>query len=190
MRLFTFSGILVFLLYGCITPFEPPVGAYNSALVIDGIFTDSGEPSTVTLSRSFSLSAKQGEAVKGAEVIIESDQGEQTVLEEKVDGVYQTKPTLFKGKAGQRYRLFVKTPEGNRFESEWELMKAGPPIGAINLAWEERIPDDPNKLAVPGLQFYLNTNDPEKKTLNCEWESQLNTLSFLIFQPFLISLRT
>ena len=167
---FTISGMLAFLLYGCITPFEPPVGAYNSALVIDGVFTDSGEPSTVTLSRSFALSARQGEAVKGAEVIIESDQGEQTVLREKEDGVYQTNPTLFKGQAGKRYRLLVETPEGDRFESEWELMKAAPPIGDIDFAWEERIPDDPNKPALPGIQFYLNTSDAEKNTRFYNWE--------------------
>lgn len=170
MRLFNYSCLLAFLLYGCISPFEPPVGPYDSALVIEGVFTDSEEPSTVSLSRSFNLATRKGEAVKGAEVIIESDQGVQTVLTEKLDGVYQTNPSLFRGEVGRQYRLLVKTAAGNRFESEWELMKAAPPIGAIKLAWEERIPDDPSKPAVPGLQFYLNTTDPENNTRFYHWE--------------------
>lgn len=172
MKRFIIAWGLAFILYGCVKPFEPPVGGNdnNSALVIDGVFTNSEEPSTIILSRSFALSARRGQMVKEAEVIIEDGEGNKALLEEEANGIYQTDPTKFKGEVGKRYRLLVKTPEGHQFESEWEVMKAPIPIDSINVSWEERIPDDPNLPAVPGVQFYLNSADAEKKTRFYRWE--------------------
>lgn len=170
MRILWLVYFLIFLCYGCVEPFEPPLNDANSTLVIEGVFTDSELSSKVTLSRSFALSAQRGEMVSGAEVMIENDQGERAVLSEQANGVYHTDPTFFKGETGKRYRLLVKTPEGDQFESEWELMKAAPSIGTINSVFEERDRDDPDQQPLSGIQFYLNTRDTENKTRYYRWE--------------------
>ena len=105
---------------------------------------------------------------------------------QKIDtGVYQTDPTSFKGQEGRSYRLLVSVPDGNDFESEWELMKAAPPIGDIHFEFEERIPNDPALQAVVGAQFYLNTKDTESNTRYYRWEWEETYEYYLPYPPLI-----
>lgn len=154
----------------CVDPFEPEVGEYERTLVVDGVFSNGEEPSRVYLSRSFDYDAIEVPVITGAEVIIEDDQGNSTVLEETEEGTYQTNPAQFPGQIGRSYRLLINTPDGNRFESDWELMKAAPPIENIEAEYMEREQDDPLLGPIIGLQLYLNTRDTEKNTRYYRWE--------------------
>ena len=154
----------------CVEPFEPEVGEYDSTLVVDGLFSNSEAPSTVILSRSFALDEEFGASISNAVVIIEDDNGGQFTLQESEPGKYQTDPSVFRGTIGSSYRLRVTTSEGNQFESDWELMKEAPPIENLYFEHEEHIPIDPSLNPVLGVQFYLDTNDPEGNTRFYRWE--------------------
>ena len=166
----------------CIEPFEPEVATYDSTLVVDALFSDDDKPSRVTLSRSFPYSEDKATLVEGARVLIEEEGGPSSTLNESQPGIYQNDPAQFRGEAGKRYRLLIQTPDGNRFESAWELMKSAPAIEDVYFEVKSRIPDDPNLNPVKGLQFYLNTTDAENNTKYYRWEFE-ETWKYLLQFP-------
>lgn len=165
-----YSALLALCLWTCVEPFEPEVGTYESALVVDGVFSDSELPSKVYLSRSFGYNAIVAPVVTGAEVMIEDDKGNSTILEETAEGTYETNPALFPGQVGTSYRLLIKTPDGNQFESDWEPMKTAPPVEAIEARFKEKEQDNPLLNPVLGLELYLSTRDTENNTRYYRWE--------------------
>ncbi|MBX2871325.1 MAG: DUF4249 domain-containing protein [Saprospiraceae bacterium] len=170
MRSFIFVTLLSCCLSACIEPYQPEVGKYDSSVVIDGAFTDGNEPSVVKLSRSFAFDEEEGPPIAGAELKIEDDLGQSTVLQETHPGVYQTDPSIYKGEIGRRYRLLVTIPGEEEFQSDWEELKAAPPVESIGYQFEERIPDDPQAQPILGMQLLLSTIDPEKNTRFYRWD--------------------
>ena len=185
MKIYLHLIFLALLVYTCVEPFEPEVGDYESTLVVDGLFSNSEDSTTVKLSRSFPYSEEEGIAVQGAEVVIEEDQGPSIQLKETKAGVYQIHPTEFAGKVGRSYRLRIRTPDGNQFESDWELMKPAPAIGDLRVDFVEKIPDDPTRNPIPGAQIYISTKDPENSTRYYRWEF-VETYQYVLRFPPLI----
>lgn len=170
MKTLIYTTLLACCVWTCVEPFQPEVGEYDSTLVVDGLFSNSDEPSIVLLSRSFAYADSEGPPIEGAELTIEDDQGNSTTLTETRPGAYETNPAVFKGQIGRSYRLLILTPEGESFESDWETMKAAPPIENVRFQFEERIPDDLLSNPVPGMQFFVSTKDPENNTKFHRWE--------------------
>lgn len=170
MKAIIYTILLACCIWACVEPFQPEVGEYDSTLVVDGLFSNSDEPSIVLLSRSFAYSDNEGPAIVGAELTIEDDQGNSTSLTETQPGVYETNPEIFKGQIGRSYRLLILTPDGENFESDWEIMKAAPPIESLRSQFEERIPDDALRNPIPGMQLFVSTKDPENNTKFYRWE--------------------
>ena len=185
MKIYLYTFVLTIVFYGCVEPFEPEVGVYDSTLVVDALLSNSDDPSRVTLTSSFPYSENAPYPVGGAKVVIEDDEGNAFQLLEIETGVFQTDPSVFKGQVGKRYRLLINTSDGNQFESDWELMKPAPPIEELRTEFEERIPDDPILKPVPGVQFYLSTKDTENNTRYYRWEF-VETYQFLLPFPPLI----
>lgn len=177
--------LIALSVYQCIEPYEPEVGAYDSTLVVDGIFTDGEDTSTVLLSRSYAYSGGVPELIVGARVIVEDDQGNSTELTETAPGKYQNDPAVFTGRAGVQYRLLVTTPEGNSFESDWERMKVSPPIEDIYYEYEEREQDNPDLNSLKGFQIFLNTRDAENNTRYYRWQYEETYLYLLTYPPLL-----
>lgn len=182
MKKYCYILLLAFALVSCLEPYEPEVGEYDSTLVVDGLFSNSVSPSTVRLSRSFPYSEEEGAPIQGAVVIIEEEQGGQSRLLETSPGVYQTDTASFRGQIGRSYRLLVRTPDGDHFESDWEEMKAAPPIDELYSVYQERIPDDPTSAPIAGMQFFLSTQDPEQNTRYYRWEYE-ETYQFGLRHP-------
>lgn len=185
MKIIYYLVFMTLLTYACVERFEPEVGDYDSALVVDGLFSNSASPALVTLSRSFPYDEEEASPVSGASVMIEKEQGESHLLEEVEPGVYRTDPSAFVGEIGARYRLRVGMPDGRQFESTWEELKAAPPIREIRTVAEERIPDDPTLSPVPGMQFYLTTEDAEAKTRYYRWQFEETYQYGLRYPPLL-----
>lgn len=170
MKALTFATILAGCLWTCVEPFQPETGKYDSSIVVDGSFTNSEEPSIVKLSRSFAFDEAEGPPIQGAQLIIEDDVGNSTILLETHPGVYQTEPSTYKGKIGRRYRLLILIPEGEELQSDWEELKAAPPVEAIDYQFEEKIPDNPQAQPIQGMQLLLSTRAPENNTRFYRWE--------------------
>jgi len=160
---------LAVMMWACIEPFEPEVKAYEETLVVDGLLTDSDQPAVVSLSRSFAFDEESAQAVFGASVQIEEEGGTTIELMERDSGQYISDPGLFRGQAGKRYRLLLRLRDQSRYESDWELLKPGPPVGEISWIEEERIPDDPNGFPIKGLKFMVTSEDKEGNTQFYRW---------------------
>ena len=127
MKSVIYISLVCFIIFGCLETFEPEVGSYEKTLIIDGLFSDSKSPSRVILSRSFDFSENEGELISGSTVVIEDDDGGSTILKEISNGVYESDPEEYQGQIGRSYRLLVTSPDGNQFESGWEVMNESPP---------------------------------------------------------------
>ena len=185
MKILLFFGALLLAAWGCIEPYEPEVGAYDSVLVVDGLLSNHSGPATVILSRSFPYSEDTGVHVSNATVMIENEQGENILLEEISPGTYQSDSSRFQGKPGIKYRLLVRTPDDNEFESDWELLKVAPPIDQIKVEYKEILSNDPEGDPIPGAQFLVSTRDPENKTRYYRWEFEETYRYFLSYPPLI-----
>ena len=154
----------------CVEPFEPEVPEYEETLVVDGLFTDGDVPSRVTLSNSFGFDEDGPTFVSDALVVIEDDMGGSTTLEEVAEGIYETDPQQYRGQVGVSYRLLVSTPDGQRYESGWELLQASPAIDQLDFEFIEVEQSDPAELPIRGAQIRVGTRDDAGGATYFSWD--------------------
>src|SRR5258708_4020643 len=145
---------LLLLISSCRDPYQPPVIAGQSnLLVVDG-FLDGGDSSCmVVLSRSQNLSDSEEPLMeKNANVQLEDDAGNRYSLLEISGGNYSL--SNLNVDLQKRYRLSIKTESGNSYLSDYVEIKRTPPIDSVT--W---------KATNQGIQFYVSTHDDEKKSI-------------------------
>lgn len=163
---------------GCVDPFVPEVTAFENNLVVEGQILEGKQPAVVRLSRSFGLNEEQPERLRNARVGIRDDAGGEIFLTEIVPGVYQSDTSEYEGIPGRSYQLFFELA-GESYESSWMLMKPGTEIKDVY--WELEKQGTGND-STTGAQFYLNTSDPENKTIFYRWEFT-ETWEFRVPEP-------
>jgi len=150
-------GVLIFT--GCRKPYNPPaITAPGSYLVVEGVI-DSGSDSTIIkLSHTVKLSNITAvNPVKGAILAVESDQSNVYVLTERSPGVY-----VFPGlnlDASKKYRLSIKTTDGQQYLSDFVPVKNSPPVDSVTY----RIKNN-------GIEIYVNAHDPNNSTRYYRWD--------------------
>ncbi|RYF66562.1 MAG: DUF4249 domain-containing protein [Cytophagaceae bacterium] len=144
----------------CITPYQPETKSLGGKLlIVDGYITDQPGPHQVTLTYTDDFTFKAlNYIVTGATVIVADDQGRQQRFSEVGKGMYRT-PAAFQGQAGRTYKLLVTLPDGRRYESKPELLKAAPAIDRIYDEYTE-VPVDGLLMPDKGFNVYLDTKDP------------------------------
>ena len=165
---------------GCVEPFEPDTPSYDNNLVVEGQILEGKVAAVVRLSRSFALNGEAPVKLQNALVGIRDDQGEQILLSETEAGVYQSDTNEYAGIPGRSYQLFFEI-EGASYESSWMLMKKGADISEVYWQLEEQLVGNDS---TEGVQFYLNTSDPEGRTVYYRWE-YTETWEFLVPHPAL-----
>lgn len=165
MYLFISAMILPSLL--CRKPYEPPVLKSSShILAVDGLInTGPNSVSQFILSRSRSLLDSATDLPElGAEVFILSEGGSMYPLNDTgqhgiyVSGILNLDPH-------GRYRLSVKTQEGQSYFSDAVSPKISPPVDSIN--WE--LVNDPS-YATEVVNVYVNAHDPTDSTRYYRWD--------------------
>ncbi|MEM6628332.1 MAG: DUF4249 domain-containing protein [Bacteroidota bacterium] len=166
----TFVGVygILLSLFACVDPIDLDIPEINSFLVVDGLITDLPGPYEVKLSLSGPLSSNDFIQVEGAEVRIEEENGVVEILTEEATGLYRTSETGIRGRAGNRYKLYIRLPEGQQYTTDWQLLKAAPPIEEVYYQFERR--DRPDGRLERGTQIYLSTVDPQAQTQFYRWE--------------------
>lgn len=167
----TITGLLALaaLLDACIETFYPDIDGQESILVVDGMVTDAKGPSLVRLSRTFSYDDHSHPPEKGAMVIILDGNGMPHYLEEREAGSYYTDTASFRAGAGGHYQLQIILADGNTYQSDYVTLKKAPPVESFNVRYEQVETRDRGEV-IHGLQFYLNTYDPENETRYYRWE--------------------
>ncbi len=172
-------GFITWTLVACQEPIDLGISDLNSFLVVDGLITDQPGPYTVSLSVSSPLNVREFQSVEGATVEIEEEGGQVELLKEFNTGVYSTSEGGIQGRAGQQYRLRIRLPEGQEYESEWVSLKPAPPIEEVYFRLEQRERIDTR--LERGAQIYLSTRDPSQSTRFYRWEWEA---TFLHVAPF------
>ena len=155
-------------LFACIDPVDLGVSELSSFLVVDGLITDQAGPYQVKLSLSGSLDTTGFIFVEGAIVQIEEEGGVLETLNEVATGIYQSAENGIRGTVGKRYKLHIQLPEGEQYASDWQLLKAAPPIEELYFQFERR--DRPDGRLERGTQIYLSSADPLGRTQFYRWD--------------------
>lgn len=164
MKYFSFHHSIIlccFLLFvSCIEPYPPPSkqGSVNF-LVVDGSANSTEGTVQVKLSRAVSLSSKNTSPPEsGALVRLEDNKGNTQQLNETEKGNYQQSNLLID--ASKAYRLYIKTAEGNEYQSDFVTQKYTPEIDSVT--WAPSQTRD-------GIDIFVNTHDDKNKTRYYQW---------------------
>jgi hypothetical protein len=151
--------LLILPLSGCLQPFNPPeISGGQGYLVVDGFLNAGGEATRIHLTRTQNLTdGETPPAEVRAQVTIEGDQGASYPLREEKAGHYVTNnvPVV----AGQQYRLYIRTNNGQEYRSDYVPVKMTPPIDSVN--WQ--VTED-------GVQIYVSAHDPAANSRFYRWE--------------------
>ena len=156
-------------LAGCIDPYWPELGVkYDNVLVVDGMVTDDAGPHTIKLSRSSLVEDADFIPLSGCEVSVEDNAGNVVSFFEENEGVYATIEGNLIGHAGAAYRTIILTPDGIRYESDFEVLPESTAIEAINHKLEYREVADGSH-PINGVQFYVSTTQATQDTNYFLW---------------------
>lgn len=150
--------LLLSLPAACIEPYYPPSGAgVGNQMVVNGFIDATAKSATVSLTRAVAL----GEAVPipaegNARVTITKGNGEEYLLEEGKEGVYDVKDLPIDFNA--TYKLNIVTRDGRSYSSDEVPVLKSPPIDSIS--WRPQ---------TDGVDFYVSTHDPQGKTRFYRW---------------------
>jgi Domain of unknown function (DUF4249) len=151
--------VLLILLGSCIDPYRPPeVTTDLRLMVVDGFVNTSDGSIRVDLSRSNSPSVPEKPTPeKFADVSVTSDGGDRFVLAEQDSGVYLSEGLTLE--SASKYQLHVRSQSGEELISDYVTAKQSPAIDSIT--WGRA--DD-------GMNVYVNTHDPTRKTKYYHWD--------------------
>ena len=165
----------------CIDEYVPDIGTYENALVVDGSFSNSENPSIVTLTRTVRFNEYELPYETNAEVQIRVMGGASHYLNEVSDGIYHTDPNEFRGVPGRSYQLKIQTASGALYESDWQELLPPSHISDIRKEFEDQFGLDVDDPIDRGIQIYLDGEQTENEYPYFRW-SFLETYEYRV--PF------
>ncbi|MGZ3819548.1 MAG: DUF4249 domain-containing protein, partial [Mucilaginibacter sp.] len=144
---------------GCKKPYTPAIVAINNNyLVVEGLINSGSDSTFIKLSRTVKLSSQSTlNPELNAIVSVESDQNISYSLQGDSTGTYSSAPLNLS--PNSKYRLRIKTSNNKEYLSDFMATKDTPDIDSIAY----RIQNN-------GLQFYVNTHDPQNHTTYYRWD--------------------
>lgn len=147
-------------------------------LVVEGWVTNESDPQTVKLTYTAPyFDDVAPPVVTGANVLLRDDAGNETALTESDPGLYQF---MEAGVIGRSYQLHIHLPEGDSYESDFELLQE--PVSIDSIFWQlsDREPnadadENPNDI----YDVLINTYEPEGRGDHYQWRSFLNGVEAL-----------
>lgn len=151
--------LLLVTAFGCRKPFTPVLSSANTKhfLVIEGTI-DGADSTFFRLSRTKDVDTLKTIIPElGAAVTIESDANTTIPLSPIRPGIYAAPP--FGLVSSQKYRLHVKTSDGEEYESDYVVVKNSPVIDSVGF-----------KANASGMNVYVNSHDASNLTRYYRWE--------------------
>jgi hypothetical protein len=151
----------VICVFGCRKPYNPPeIASPGSYLVVAGVINAGADSTSITLSRTVSLSSLiTANPVSGATVSVLRDDNTAYPLIETTPGNYTTAGLNLDNT--RNYRLSVKTGDGQAYLSDFEPVINTPPIDSIGYTVQGS-----------GINLYVNTHDPSNNLKYYRWDYQ------------------
>jgi hypothetical protein len=150
--------ILLIFTGACKDKYNAPVHIPSSGyLVVEGFINVGGGSTVFKLTRATGLDSPKVLSEPGAQVNVESENGQTYPLTEQGNGQYSI-PQLGVD-FSQRYRVRIRTTDGNEYVSDFSSPKVTPPIDSIS--W---------KPANGGIWIYTTTHDPTNNSRYYQWD--------------------
>jgi hypothetical protein len=159
--------IFILGILGCTQQIELESFGNEEVLVIDGSLTNLPGQHYVRLSRSIPLDGEGSLPISGAQVWIIEDGSNRIDLNETDSGEYVT-DAGFRGTVGSAYQLFVQIDE-EEYVSAVEPMPKPAQIDSI-YGRVETIQDTDNAGFKTGVQFFVDSSDPDEAFSNFRFE--------------------
>jgi len=165
IRLFCFC-LIVLNLCACVDEIELSAPDQpDSGILVQGRFLN-GNPGIVTANvfELYTLSNNLPRAIAGATVVLGDDEGHEVELLSNYDGNYylalDPHNPDFPIQTGRKYQLSVTMPNGQIYQSAWEVLLPVPPIDSVHVEWIEREElDNMGRLvSVPYTRFGVSTD--------------------------------
>lgn len=147
--------LATFLLTSCVEEYWPDLDKYENILVVDALIHDGKGPFEINISRSAALDMPVFNGVANATVKIKCDDGTETVCQQQERGYYFT-PENFKCEKGKQYQLYIKTMQGDIYESVFSTLPETIEIDHADAVIETQ-PDPEYYYERPGAQFYITS---------------------------------
>ncbi len=146
--------VILLLASSCVEPYWPDLKPERSSiLAVDALVTDSPETQYVKLSISAPLDSQRYIPVNNATVNIQDDQGNTVPFYFREDGRYA--PDNFSGIVGRSYKLQINMPDGNQYESDYQVLRSVQHFDSAYYSINELPTNDPT-INIEGAQFYLD----------------------------------
>jgi len=117
--------MMIFIFIGCTEVYNPEISTDTEALIVEGLITNETGPFVIKLTKAKPLSFDSinsvNHFVSGAIVKIVDGDKKTYELNESSPGKYFTS-SGFKTKIGNTYTLFINTNDGNRYQSNTEML--------------------------------------------------------------------
>jgi len=168
-------SLLLFMLSSCIESFEGAVDSFEDVLVVNATITNENKKQEVLLSRSFRFEEDTTPTEENAQVMIQTDDGNQYIFEEVLPGKYLS-TVAFAAEMNKEYTLMISTQDGKSYTSSSMQL----PIQNTNIdnLYAERIT---NNDGVEGMGIFVDSFDPSG-TSNYYRHEYIET--FKIIAPF------
>lgn len=165
----------IFILCGCIEPYDKVFEEKNNYLVVEGAVTTADGPHIIKLTttrNSTNTNSQYKFYVEEAQVRITNGSGETEQLTEKEPGLYYTSER-YKGVRGESYQLEIETKEGKTYRSNQETLSLLPHIDSLSIAFGTSIYLSNYNSVFDNQGFYtsawLQTNENES-FYRVKWE--------------------
>ncbi len=148
--------ILLFFIFSCETEISLDSINNEQVLVVDGSITNMPGIYTVKLSLSSNINEPLMIPYENCKIIIFNNTDFSEILTETAPGIYNTSETGIQGEIGKQYKITIETPEGKKYETEFQTMLE--PIG-IDTVYAEIIYKETldYPAGLPGYKFYVDT---------------------------------
>ena len=169
IRHFVSILLLLSLIFSCTEEYYPKLdNKYINSLVVDGMISNEPGPYEIKLFSSSTLGGKpEMNPLNGYEVLIMDNQGNDELLEEIENGTYITSENGIQGIIGRKYKLTIKSPSGELYESDYSELKA--PVQIKSIYSELQYKENNFGYQQAGYQFYIDTYEAQDDTTYLLW---------------------
>jgi Domain of unknown function (DUF4249) len=152
--------VIAVLLASCVDKYDPKLVGETSLLTVDGGITNADGPYEIAISYSAGYNSKESvydKQTNGTTIYIIDNLGNRENLNQAGNGRFLTR-TEFKGVVGRTYTLNIQTPDGKKYASTPETMKAVSQIDKIYGEYEPLL-TTPRPI-IGQFNVFLDTKDP------------------------------
>lgn len=174
LRFYLFLSLLCILFapIACVDSFTDPAleNTKQEKLIVDGLITTDLKKFSVTLTTSIApLGKKTPDIIAFAKVKIVDDLKQEVELFHTSFGIYESK-TAQKVIVGRAYKVMIELPNGEKYESSMELVKAAPAIESLKYEFVEN--NNLGGYKLPSFEVTAQIQDDPKNVnfYRLDWE--------------------